>query len=184
MYHNQKFITYISYLHLQRRKTGTSNKPRDASNAHGATAAESVRNFVTKNKKFSRKINYSAYDTLFGGTTTMVDTGQHKDPDESDGLYHMDDDGDGKSDGEPTVIIEESGGGGVGAQKPPRKSQTRKTVHASHKEVGGRDGDGDGDTTMDVTVRMYSDDDQDAEGEKDDDTWGAADDVDPYEQEV
>ena len=155
----------------QRRKTGTSNKPRDASNAHGATAVESVRNFVTKNKKFSRKINYSAYDSLFGGNTT-VDTG--KDAEDSEELYHMDD----KSDGEPTIVIEESGGG-VGARKPARKPQLRKPD-------AGRDDDGDrdGDTIMDVSAKAYSDDDRDAEGEKDDDAWGAADDIDPYEQEV
>jgi transcription factor IIIB 90 kDa subunit len=145
------------------------------SNAHGATAAESVRNFVTKNKKFSRKINYSAYDTLFGGTT-ITDTGNDKDADDDDGLYHLDD----KSDGEAMVVIEESGGG-VGARKPARKPQTRRT-QTNRDEDG--DGDKDGDTTMDASAKAYSDDDQDADGEKDDDTWGAAEDVDLYEQEV
>ena len=159
---------------LQRRKTGTNNKPRDTSNAHGATAAESVRNFVTKSKKFSRKINYSAYDTLFGGTTT-TDTGQDKDADEDEGLYHMDD----KSDGEAMVVIEESGGG-VGARKTPRKSLTRQT-HTSRQEDNG---DRTEDMAMNASAKAYSDDDQDADGEKDDDTWGAADDIDPYEQEV
>ncbi|KAF8502973.1 hypothetical protein JB92DRAFT_2833534 [Gautieria morchelliformis] len=160
----------------KRRKTGTNNnnKPRDVSNAHGATAAESVRNFVTKNKKFSRKINYSAYDTLFGGTTT-TDTGNDKDADDDDGLYHLDD----KSDGETMVVIEESGGG-VGARKPARKSQTGRNQTSRDED----DGDMNGETTMDANAKAYSDDDQDADGEKDDDTWGAADDVDPYEQEV
>jgi transcription factor IIIB subunit 2 len=153
---------------LQRRKAGSGNKPRDASNAHGATAAESVRNFVTKNKKFSRKINYSAYDSLFGGATAS-DTGQDKDDDDDDGLYGMED----KSDGEGMVVVEEEGGG-VGA----RKTVTRRSApRRSH-------GDGDGDTTMDASTRADSEEDPDAEGEKDDDAWGAADDVDAYEQEV
>ncbi|KAF8526611.1 BRF1-domain-containing protein [Hysterangium stoloniferum] len=142
----------------KRRKTGQGNKPRDASSASGSTTAESVRNLVTKNKKFSRKINYSAYDSLFGGTT---DTGQDKDADD-DGLYHMED----KSDGEAMVLVEEEGGGvGMG----PRKAGLRKTA-PSRADVG--------------TAKLYSDDEQDAEGEKDDDTWGAVDDTDPYEQEV
>lgn len=158
----------------QRRKTGTNNKPRDASNAHGATAAESVRNLVTKSKKFSRKINYSAYDTLFGGPTT-TDIGQDKDADGDDALYHMED----KSDDETMVVIEESGGG-VGARKAAR-SHTRRT-HTSRDEDGS--GARDEDTTMDASTKAYSDDDPDADGEKDDDTWGAADDLDPYEQEV
>ena len=151
----------------QRRKAGSSNKPRDASNAHGATAAESVRNFVTKNKKFSRKINYSAYDTLFGGTAA-TDTGQAKGYDDGeDGLYTMDD----KSDGEGMVVVEEEGGG-VGALKTPVRRSASRRAH----------GDVDGDMMMDASAK--ADSDEDAEGEKDDDAWGVTDDVDAYEQEV
>ncbi|KAF8583525.1 BRF1-domain-containing protein [Ramaria rubella] len=161
----------------KRRKTGSTNKPRDSSNAHGATAAESVRNFVTKNKKFSRKINYSAYDSLFGGsTTTDIDSRQDKTGDNDyGGLYHIDD----KSDGENMVVIEEEGGGAVGA----RKAGNRKPTSRSRKGHSGGDVDGDGDMAMDASAK-YSDDDQDADGEKDEDTWGAGDDVDLYEQEV
>ena len=47
----------------QRRKT--NNKPRDASTAHGSTAAESVRNLIKKNPKYSKRINYNALKELF-----------------------------------------------------------------------------------------------------------------------
>ncbi|KIJ52660.1 hypothetical protein M422DRAFT_43485 [Sphaerobolus stellatus SS14] len=145
----------------KRRKTAGNNKPRDASNAHGATAAESVRNFVSKSKKFSRKINYSAYDSLFG-KSDAIDGGEDKDADE-DGLYHFDDKGD-----EEMVVIEEEGGG-VGA----RKSSVARKVVGNDRGTG----------VDPEASRAYSDDD--AEGEKDDDTWGiGADDGDFYEQEI
>lgn len=143
----------------QRRKNKGNNMPRDASNAHGNTPAESLRNFVTKNKRFSRKINYSAYDSLFGTSSGPIDTGQGKDLDD-EGLYHMDD----KSDGEPLVVIEEEGGG-VGIRKTASRTGRRPQAEL--------------DTTL-----TYGDNDQDAEGEKDDETWGAADDADIYEQEI
>lgn len=47
----------------QRRKT--SNKPRDASTPSGSTAAESVRNLIKKNPKYSKRINYNALKDLF-----------------------------------------------------------------------------------------------------------------------
>ena len=51
------------YKFLQRRKTST--KPRDASTPHGTTAAESVRNLLKKNPKYSKKINYAVLDQFF-----------------------------------------------------------------------------------------------------------------------
>lgn len=40
-------------------------KPRDTSTPHGTTAAESVRNLLKKNPKYSKKINYAVLDQFF-----------------------------------------------------------------------------------------------------------------------
>ncbi|EDR03383.1 uncharacterized protein LACBIDRAFT_143618, partial [Laccaria bicolor S238N-H82] len=48
---------------LSRRKG--NNKPRDASTAAGGTTAESVRNLLKKNPKYSKRINYDALKDLF-----------------------------------------------------------------------------------------------------------------------
>lgn len=79
----------------KRRKTGT--KPRDDSMPSGNTAAESVRNLIKKNPKYSKRINYDALKDLF------VDGPQVPSLDDKDNLYTMDD----KSDGE-----------GIGSQQP------------------------------------------------------------------
>ena len=92
----------------QRRKT--NNKPRDASTAAGDTAAESVRNLIKKNPKYSKRINYDALKDLFvesGGLPSIaaaMTTGDDE-KDEAE-LYTMDDeDGDGRR----RVIVEETG---------------------------------------------------------------------------
>jgi transcription factor IIIB subunit 2 len=46
----------------QRKK---KDKPRDASTPHGSTAAESVRNLLKKNPRYSKRINYDALKDLF-----------------------------------------------------------------------------------------------------------------------
>jgi transcription factor IIIB subunit 2 len=92
-------------IFLQRRKS--SNKPRDASTPHGSTAAESVRNLLKKNPKYSKRINYDALDDIF---RTSAAGGDNKGDEE---LYTFDD----KSDGEGMILIEE-GGGGVGETGP------------------------------------------------------------------
>lgn len=86
-------------LHLfsQRRKV----KPRDASNAHGATAAESVRNLIKKNPKYSKRINYDALKDLFVDSGDGVPNLDEKDDSQ---LYHFDDKDDEIS--APMVIIE------------------------------------------------------------------------------
>ena len=47
---------------LQRKK---KDRPRDASTPHGSTAAESVRNLLKKNPRYSKRINYDALKDLF-----------------------------------------------------------------------------------------------------------------------
>lgn len=102
------FSVSTKLIFLQRRKTGTT-KPRDASTAHGATAAESVRTMLKKNPKYSKRINYDALKDLFvesGGPPSLAAAmGLNEDKDDAD-LYQM---GDDKSDSE-MVIIEEAAG--------------------------------------------------------------------------
>lgn len=103
---------------FQRRKNLT--KPRDESTSSGRTAAESVRNLLKKNAKYSKRINYDALKNLF------VDGGdQNIDLDEKDDLYSMDD----KT--EESVIVEESGGG-VGNQKSPWAASQDDLPNAAH----------------------------------------------------
>ncbi|KAF8845364.1 cyclin-like protein [Paxillus ammoniavirescens] len=89
----------------KRRKTIT--KPRDESTPSGSTAAESVRNLLKKNPKYSKRINYNALKDLFvdgGGPVPNLD--------EKDDLYSFGD----KTEGDGVIV--EEGGGGVGSQKP------------------------------------------------------------------
>ncbi|KAI0718149.1 hypothetical protein C8T65DRAFT_706864 [Cerioporus squamosus] len=140
-----------------RKRRKTNNKPRDASTPHGSTAAESVRNLIKKNPRYSKKINYNALKDLFtdDGASFQMPTGDD-DKDDDGHLYTMDD----KDDGEGMLIVEEEGGGGVG--------QVRGAKSRSASLVPGR-----------------GDDEEDAEGEEDveekDDTYGEWD---VYEQEV
>lgn len=98
---------------FQRRKTG--NKPRDASTAAGDTAAESVRNLIKKNPKYSKRINYDALKDLFVDSGNLPSThinmvigGEDKGDED---MFIMDAE---KSDGEdlrmPTMIVEEEPG--------------------------------------------------------------------------
>jgi transcription factor IIIB 90 kDa subunit len=89
-------IVDIDIFFFQRRKTNV--RSQDADNTQASSAAESVRNLMKKNPKYSKRINYDALKDLF------VDGGDEKDDQQ---LYTMDE----KSDGEGMLIIEEDGGG-------------------------------------------------------------------------
>ncbi|KAF4622388.1 hypothetical protein D9613_009578 [Agrocybe pediades] len=96
----------------KRRKL--NNKPRDASTAAGETPAESVKNLLKKNPKYSKRINYDALKDLFvdsGGLPSIAATMTTGDDDKDDAeLYTMGVDDD-KTDGfTPTVIVEEEPG--------------------------------------------------------------------------
>jgi transcription factor IIIB subunit 2 len=118
--------TRSSLFFMQRRKT--SNKPRDASTPSGSTAAESVRNLIKKNPRYSKRINYDALKDLF------VDADDEKD---NDGLYTIDQ-RNGDMDADGMDIIEEEGGAvGVVAGKE------------KEKEVGGEETDGNLDEDAD-----------------------------------
>jgi transcription factor IIIB subunit 2 len=99
---------FVFLFVLQRRKT--SNKPRDASTPSGSTAAESVRNLIKKNPKYSKRINYDALKDLF------VEADDEKDND----LYTMDSRDDMDANG--MEIVEEEGGAvGTAAGKAKAK---------------------------------------------------------------
>ncbi|KAH7915131.1 BRF1-domain-containing protein [Hygrophoropsis aurantiaca] len=123
-----------------RKKRKTTNKPRDESTPSGNTAAESVRNLMKKNPKYSKRINYDALKDLFvdGGPTPGANMDDDKD---DDGLYTMDD----KSDGEEMVVIEESGGG-VGSQPQGSSGRPKPLIddnlgEAEDEEEGSDKGD-------------------------------------------
>ncbi|OCH87175.1 BRF1-domain-containing protein [Obba rivulosa] len=155
-----------------RKRRKTNNKPRDASTPHGSTTAESVRNLIKKNPRYSKRINYDALKDLFdvgvGGQvkTPSTPTADLKD----DGLYLMDD----KDDAEG-VLVEEEGGGGVGLA--PSRSRSGSHVPGAPVEVGNE------------TLEEIELGDEDAVGEDDVDDEGSDkgevyNEWDVYEQEV
>ncbi|TRM66996.1 cyclin-like protein [Schizophyllum amplum] len=78
------------------RKKRKGNKPRDASNATGATAAESARHLVKKTAKFSKRINYEAFDNLF-----LPYEGKPLDEKDDGELYTFDD----KTDDQANLVV-------------------------------------------------------------------------------
>jgi transcription factor IIIB subunit 2 len=124
----------------QRRKT--NNKPRDASTPHGSTAAESVRNLIKKNPKYSKRINYDALKDLFidgGGPPSFAENmGINDDKDDAE-LYTI---GDEKSDddGAVMVIIEEEPGS-VAVTPAPAKGAMPRGMGDEADVDGELDGD-------------------------------------------
>ncbi|RDB26784.1 Transcription factor IIIB subunit [Hypsizygus marmoreus] len=108
----------------KRRKT--NNKPRDATTPHGNTAAESVRNLLKKNPKYSKRINYDALKDLFvesgGPPSFTAHMGINDEKDDAE-LYTISDD---KSDDGAMVIIEEEPGTVAVAPVPPPASRKGK----------------------------------------------------------
>ncbi|EGN97551.1 hypothetical protein SERLA73DRAFT_75218 [Serpula lacrymans var. lacrymans S7.3] len=122
-----------------RKRKKTNNKPRDASTPSGSTAAESVRNLIKKNPKYSKRINYDALKDLFmdGGPVPRLD--------EKDDMYTMDD----KSDGEGMVVVEEEGGGvGVQRRKLPGDRSIEESIDANLEED--EEGSDKGDEPLDT----------------------------------
>ncbi|KAF9229608.1 BRF1-domain-containing protein [Gyrodon lividus] len=106
-----------------RKRRKTTTKPRDESTPSGSTAAESVRNLLKKNPKYSKRINYNALKDLF-----VDGRGPIPDLDEKDDLYSIDD----KTEGDDVIV--EEGGGGVGSQKPLQPPSRIKCPDADHDE--------------------------------------------------
>jgi transcription factor IIIB 90 kDa subunit len=84
---------------FQRRKA--NNKPRDATDPTGSTAAESVRTLLKKNPKYSKRINYDALKGLFEDGAAEVEE------DKDDGVIYGLSDAD-KSDGDTMVVDEDA----------------------------------------------------------------------------
>lgn len=94
-----------------RKRRKASAKPRDTTTPHGNTAAESVRNLLRKNPRYSKKINYAVLDQFFkpGKSSTPGDDDE-RDGGEEEGeteLYQID--GMEKDDGEGEEVVEEGG---------------------------------------------------------------------------
>ncbi|KZT05708.1 BRF1-domain-containing protein [Laetiporus sulphureus 93-53] len=156
-----------------RKRRKTSHKPRDVTTPHGSTVAESVRNLIKKNPKYSKRINYDALKDLFTDDTkaSRVPMGPEVDEKDND-LYVMDE----KSEGEGVLIVEEAGGGvGMTLQrsrstsKTPREGKTVVVVDESREEVEVGEGDEDA---------MGEDEDEGSEKGNEYADWDA------YEQEV
>ena len=100
----QTTTSLILCKYTQRRKTTT--KPRDTSTPHGTTAAESVRNLLKKNPKYSKKINYAVLDQFFkpemSSTPDDVEEVEEEGGREEVELYRIDE----KDDGEGEVVEE------------------------------------------------------------------------------
>ncbi|KAJ7119443.1 hypothetical protein C8R44DRAFT_788091 [Mycena epipterygia] len=126
----------------KRRKQNESSAPRDTANPTGTTAAESVRNLITKSHKYSKRINYDALRHLLVEGPNLDDKGD-------DELYTMDDKED-KSDGEGMgmVVIEEAPGTVVSAPSP--KPRPKKVTDLAGRAPGAGDVDADGDEDMDA----------------------------------
>ncbi|KAI0363485.1 BRF1-domain-containing protein [Pilatotrama ljubarskyi] len=151
-----------------RKRRKTNNKPRDASTPHGSTAAESVRNLIKKNPKYSKRINYNALKDLFTDDGSSFQMPTEEDGKDDEGFYTLDD----KDEGDSMVIVEESGGG-IGQLRT--KSRSASLVPGAAAATA---------AVADIPEGV----DEDAEGEEDveagsdkDDTYGEWD---VYEQEV
>ncbi|KIM67015.1 hypothetical protein SCLCIDRAFT_108576, partial [Scleroderma citrinum Foug A] len=99
-----------------RKRRKSTTKPRDETTPSGSTAAESVRNLIKKNPKYSKRINYDALKDLFvdGGDTVP-------NLDDKEDLYSIND----KTDEDGMTVIEESGGG-VATQKQQLRRESPK----------------------------------------------------------
>jgi len=113
-------------VNKNRKKRRTSNKPRDTSTPSGSTAAESVRNLIKKNPKYSKRINYDALKDLFVDSNTPPSFSQSlkaiSDDKDEDDLYTMEMDDKSDDEGAPPVIIEEAGA--VAASQPETAQET------------------------------------------------------------
>ncbi|KAJ7641382.1 BRF1-domain-containing protein [Roridomyces roridus] len=138
----------------KRRKTGEAPQPRDTANPAGSSAAESVKNLITKNNRYSKRINYDALAHLLveGPSLDDKDDGQ---------MYTIDDKSDGEGMG--LLVVEEAGA--VGAAPPPPKPRTKKATGLEARIPG---------------AEAYGDDDIEEGSDKGEDMgWDEG-----YEQEV
>ncbi|KAJ6510388.1 BRF1-domain-containing protein [Mycena sanguinolenta] len=143
----------------KRRKKDESNAPRDTANPAGSTAAESVKNLLTKSHKYSKRINYDALRHLLVEGPGLDDKSDEQ-------LYTLDDKSDGEGMG--MLVIEEGPGTVVSAPAP--KPKPKKAGLAAQAAAAGN-----------VEPEPDADEDMDPEegSDKEDVGWEEA-----YEQEV
>ncbi|KAH9932745.1 uncharacterized protein BXZ73DRAFT_89901 [Epithele typhae] len=150
-----------------RKRRKTNNKPRDASTPHGSTAAESVRNLIKKNPKYSKRINYNALKDLFteDGSLFQMPNAEDEDKDEDGQIYTMDD-----KDDDEGMLVEEPGGVESDSLAPnPNAASASADVVTAEAEIEGDEEDAEGEDDVDEDV------------DKDDTAYGEWD---AYEQEV
>ena len=78
LFEAHNLLTHPRFL-IQRKK----QKPRDSSNATASNPAEAAKAMLSK-KRFSKKINYAAIDSLFGPTKRSGSTVDGEDDEEDD----------------------------------------------------------------------------------------------------
>ena len=125
------WLLILRSISHQRRKANT--KPRDASNPTGSTAAESVRNLIKKNPRYSKRINYEALKELFLDGSSFVshavNSNERKEEKKEELLFEM----------EEMVVLEEEGGG-VGLLK----NKSMDAIMEADEDAEGEDDMGDG----------------------------------------
>ncbi|KAJ3812305.1 BRF1-domain-containing protein [Lentinula aff. lateritia] len=127
-------------LKARKRRKTHNNKPRDTSTPHGATPAESVRNLIQKNPRYSKRINYDALKDLFvdsnvhspGPDLGPAGVGEASMDLDDVGLYTLDDKDD--KDDADLIVIEEDGILGVSPAHPREEYDGDGEAEA---EVGG-----------------------------------------------
>ncbi|KXN83170.1 Transcription factor IIIB 60 kDa subunit [Leucoagaricus sp. SymC.cos] len=125
------------------RKKRRTNKPRDTTTPSGSTAAESVRNLIKKNPKYSKRINYDALKDLFVDNTTPPSFSQSlkaiSDDKDEDDLYTMGADDKSDDEGTPLVIIQEAGTVALSQLKPATKPSSSGHLPDDDLENGSED---------------------------------------------
>ncbi|KAL1709492.1 cyclin-like protein, partial [Schizophyllum commune] len=127
---NRDYLEALAGVWSAAKRKG--NKPRDASNATGATAAEAARHLVKKTAKFSKRINYEAFDSLF------LPYEESKPLDEKDDaeLYQFDDKIDDQA---QVVVIPDEPGGKLPAPPRPQEEEGEADADGEFEDLSDKE---------------------------------------------
>ncbi|KAL1729018.1 cyclin-like protein, partial [Schizophyllum commune] len=127
---NRDYLEALAGVWSSAKRKG--NKPRDASNATGATAAEAARHLVKKTAKFSKRINYEAFDSLF------LPYEESKPLDEKDHgeLYQFDDKIDDQA---QVVVIPDEPGGKLPAPPRPQEEEGEADADGEFEDLSDKE---------------------------------------------
>ncbi|KAI5831915.1 cyclin-like protein [Schizophyllum commune Tattone D] len=114
------------------RKKRKGNKPRDASNATGATPAEAARHLVKKTAKFSKRINYEAFDSLF----LPYEESKPLDEKDDEELYQFDDKIDDQA---QVVVIPDEPGGKLPAPPRPQEEEGEADADGEFEDLSDKE---------------------------------------------